>query len=74
MSELTPKKIQCNYRRILAKIQKANDELMALRALCPHENVKKVNRGSSGNYDPSCDGYWRECTCLDCGRFWTEDQ
>lgn len=41
---------------------------------CKHINVTKVNKASTGNYDPYADRYWRECHCPDCGKRWSEDQ
>ena len=48
--------------------------LTGIRAKCPHPSAVKVPRASTGNYDPSADSYWFECSCPDCGKVWQEDQ
>lgn len=49
-------------------------ELEALQLHCTHAEVTKRYRGSTGNYDPSCDEYWIEWHCPDCDKRWTTDQ
>ena len=41
---------------------------------CLHPDVDKKYCGSTGNYDPSADGYWIDWSCPDCGKFWRTDQ
>ena len=40
---------------------------------CKHPMVEKTNRSDTGNYDPGCDSYWKDCYCPDCGKRWRED-
>jgi predicted RNA-binding Zn-ribbon protein involved in translation (DUF1610 family) len=60
-------------KRIEQKIQDLHKQLETLQNECTHASVMKVNRADRGNYDPSCDRYWVEFKCPDCGKFWTED-
>lgn len=39
---------------------------------CQHKNLNKEYKSNTGNYDPSCDSYWIEYECLDCGKRWDE--
>ena len=63
-----------NVSWILSKIENLNKELRVIQLNCEHENVDMVARSNTGNYDPSNDSYWYDCRCLDCDRFWMEDQ
>jgi hypothetical protein len=53
--------------KLLAQIDKIQTE-------CSHPFVTKVHRSNTGNYDPSTDCYWDECSCPDCGKYWTQPQ
>lgn len=67
-------KITTKVKRINAKLEKLELELEKIQnEECTHPNVVKVNNGSTGNYDRE-DSFWRECTCPDCDKFWTEEQ
>ena len=62
------------------KINQINDIIEMLRErkqelvdACPHENGLYDYKGNTGNYDPSCDCYWIDATCLDCGKMWHVD-
>ncbi len=50
----------------------ASDKLTALQSECPHANVTRIPRHSSGYAEAG--EYWYECHCDDCGFFWTEPQ
>ena len=54
------------------------EELVAtkkrLQAACNHNEVTKKYWANTGNYDPSCDGYYVDITCKYCGHKWTEEQ
>jgi hypothetical protein len=54
----------------------ATIKIAEIQEQCSHPEavVTRVNRGSTGNYDPSADGYWVECECGLCGKRWCEDQ
>ncbi len=74
MAALTSKQIRRRLETIhkhQSKWAKAKDDL---QNSCNHNNVIKKNCGSTGNWDRNDDEYWREFRCLDCQKFWTEDQ
>lgn len=52
---------------IIKKIRSFQDK-------CKHPTVERRHRANTGNYDPTCDCYWDECECQDCGKHWTEDK
>jgi hypothetical protein len=49
-------------------------ELKELQELCNHGYATHTNKASTGNYDPSCDEYWTDHYCDDCGKHWMTDQ
>lgn len=67
-------KIAIKRKRIEEKIEKLRKEMKQLQLNCPHVNVKKEYKGSTGNYDPSVDCYWIEYDCPDCGAKWSTPQ
>lgn len=68
------RRIRDKQSDLKAQIARLNADLDGLREQCTHPNVKKESNGSTGNYDRSQDHYWRDCTCPDCGKRWTEEQ
>lgn len=60
--------------QIQNKIKHLQKELYLLQNICKHIKSIKTPRADTGNYDPSCDRYWYDCKCTECGKFWTEDQ
>lgn len=66
-------KIQRKRESIKNKIYEWKHKLKKLQEECPHTNLSKKHRADTGNYDPSCDCYWTEFECHDCGKFWSED-
>lgn len=73
-TSLTPKQIRRKRTNINAKIEKLHEQLRELKTVCEHPDVTKKYGGSTGNYDPSCDAYWIDWACSDCGKKWTTDQ
>ncbi len=71
---LTPNKVKRKRITIHGKIAKLHEQLSELQVLCTHPDVTKKYGGSTGNYDPSCDAYWIDWACPDCGKKWTTDQ
>ena len=67
-------KISTRYEKLFKKEAEIEDKIRALQEECNHPNVEKEYRGSTGNYDPSCDAYWIEFKCPDCRKQWSEDQ
>jgi len=61
-------------QNILIKIQKLREKINDIQDSCPHQNKNKKYKSNTGNYDPSCDSYWIDIDCLDCGKHWCEDQ
>lgn len=66
--------IKQRWNTIDKNIKKYYKKLKELQEECPHTNVDKKYKGNTGNYDPSCDIYWIEFKCPDCGKFWTVEQ
>lgn len=67
------KEIAAEVKRLEKQIVKLQREVCTLQTICTHPNLKKKHGSNTGNYDPSCDCYWTEFDCPDCGRRWTED-
>lgn len=49
-------------------------KIKAFQEKCKHVHVEKKYGANTGNYDPSADCYWTEFTCLDCNKWWREDE
>lgn len=58
---------------LVRKIDKLRAELKLLQDKCPHTDVIKEHRSSTGNYDPHADRYWTELHCPECGKGWIRD-
>lgn len=71
---MTPKQIQSKYATIKRRESGLHNQLIELQSICAHDNVDKKYKGNSGNYDPTCDAYWIEWKCPDCGKYWITDQ
>jgi hypothetical protein len=54
-------------------IQRLNAEILYIRETCPHTDVTIEHIGSTGNFDPSDDGYVKRYECLECGKVWFKD-
>ena len=67
-------RIRTRHSALKRIMTRTTDKLKALQEECTHPMAEKINRADTGNYDPSQDSYWRDCTCPDCGKFWKEDQ
>lgn len=65
--------IRKEFERFTNIINKANVKINELRKKCNHSMATKEYKSNTGNYDPSCDSYWREFNCPECGKYWTED-
>lgn len=70
----TRKQIVRRAKTIETNIVKWDKKLEELQTICTHPAVDKRHNSNIGNYDPSADCYWTEYKCLDCGKFWTENQ
>lgn len=66
--------IRDRINKIKTKIEELNSQITTLQHYCLHPNVVKTAKSDTGNYDPSCNAYWFEFKCPDCGKFWTEPQ
>ncbi len=60
-------------KEIQDKIVQLNSELRHLRETCPHIDTTVEHIGSTGNFDPSDDGYEKLFKCKECGKSWRED-
>jgi hypothetical protein len=60
-------------KEIQDKIEWLNSELRYLRETCPHIDTSVEHIGSTGNFDPSDDGYEKLFKCKECGKIWRED-
>lgn len=66
-------KIKEQVKEIQDKIVQLNSELNYLRGTCPHIDTTVEHIGSTGNFDPSDDGYVKYFKCKECGKSWRED-
>ena len=66
-------KLETRRKRIQAKMSKLYAELLTLQDSCEHLNAFGMYQANDGNYDPSCDSYWLECRCPECGKRWHID-
>lgn len=71
---MNEQQISRKYKKLQEKLQSVYADIDALQESCKHNFAVKKHRASTGNYDPSCDGYWIEYKCPDCGKFWTVEQ
>ena len=55
------------------QIAKLQNEIIKIQLKCSHKNANKKHGANTGNYDPTCDRYWTEFDCPDCGKRWSED-
>ena len=61
-------------KEIQDKIEQLNSQLRHIRDwCCNHIDTSVEHIGSTGNFDPTDDGYEKKFTCLDCGKIWRED-
>ena len=65
--------IKSEVTRLAGVIQRAQSKINKLRDTCPHPGATKEHKSNTGNYDPSCDCYWTEFRCPECGKFWRVD-
>ena len=66
--------VRMEMNNLLIERDRIEKSILVLRSQCGHYDVKKIARSNTGNYDPSADSYWYDCTCPDCDKFWMEDQ
>lgn len=66
--------VELKAHKLKAQIQKLQAELVAHQNRCKHLKVVRIPRGNTGNYDPTQDCYWLDCSCETCLKRWTEDQ
>ncbi|ALP47201.1 hypothetical protein phiGrn1_0310 [Vibrio phage phi-Grn1] len=50
-----------------AQIAELQHKLEQERSRCQHTRVAYELKSNTGNYDPTCDCYWNEVKCIDCG-------
>jgi hypothetical protein len=62
--------------RLSKLIKKHQGTLHNIQENCTHpkETLVYQNKSDTGNYDPSCDSYWAEYKCYECGKFWIGEQ
>ena len=63
--------IKCS--RIKKNITKWTKKLAELQMSCPHSNTITTYHGSTGNFDPIDDGYYKKHHCQDCGHRWCDE-
>lgn len=71
---MTAKEVRRSYALLCRLSEEVLEKRIAIQAACPHETPTYAYRGSTGNYDPSNDGYWIEWACPDCGKRWHTEQ
>jgi hypothetical protein len=55
------------------RIASAQKKIKDIQSQCTHMDVVKTPKGSSGNYDPQDDRWWKECKCKICQKWWIEN-
>jgi hypothetical protein len=60
-----------HIKRLYSQLEMARVKIEKAQESCVHESVEKKYGSNTGNYDPSCDCYWTEFKCNDCGKFWS---
>ena len=65
--------IKERVKEIQDEIEHLNSQLRFMRTSCTHIDTSVEHIGSTGNFDPSDDGYEKKFTCLDCGKIWRQD-
>lgn len=60
--------------KLVEELKIIQGKIQVIQDNCAHSNVKKVAKSDTGNWDKSQDSYWFECSCPDCGKYWTEPQ
>ncbi len=73
MAEGDTVSIKSDITRLMGVIQRAQAKITRIRDACPHPDAVKEHKANTGNYDPSCDCYWTEFKCPECGKFWRVD-
>lgn len=61
---------------IQKEIEALEAELKAIQKECSHPKpaIISINKGDTGNYDPTQDHYWTEHHCTLCDERWNTDQ
>lgn len=54
-----------------ARIDKLDEARRQLQLVCLHIGATQAPRSDTGNWCKSDDRYWYECSCPDCGLWWT---
>ena len=62
------KAIRLARQEIEEEIFKLEGELEEVQGMCFHP--VKDTKSITGNNAPDCVSYWKEHTCLDCGKHW----
>jgi len=60
-------------KEIQNNIEHLNSQVRLIRNSCPHVDLSIEHIGSTGNFDPTDDGYVKRYECLECGKVWFED-
>jgi hypothetical protein len=71
---LFPEEIKVRRELLIKRQLKLTKEMNQLQEICPHVNATHINKANTGNYHPSCDSYWIDHRCPDCGKIWQTDQ
>lgn len=58
--------------KLLKEKKVIEDKIQAFQNKCKHENKLSLNKGNTGNLDFNY--YWKENSCLRCGKFWRSDE
>ena len=61
------------YQELKAEVDKLLLEIKQLQETCRHES-RQLTPQSYRDYGARNTEYWYDIKCLDCGKFWSEDQ
>lgn len=65
--------IELKSHRLRREISELELQLSNHQDKCKHKRATFTNHASTGNYDPSCDRYWKDYVCPTCLKRWSVD-
>lgn len=58
--------------KLLKEKKDIEEKIKAFQNKCTHENKISLDKGNTGNLDYNY--YWKENSCIRCGKFWHSDE
>lgn len=60
------------YQELKSEIDRLLNEIKIIQSACPHKGRQIIP--NNREYMQKYAEYWYDIKCLDCGKFWTEEQ